>query len=87
MPYINQEARNKLEHLIKTMHLTSIENAGELNYLLTQLVHTYLDQRTNKDYQGFNDVMGALEGCKLEIYRRYISKYEDQKIEQNGDVP
>ena len=30
--------------------------------------------------------MGALEGVKLEMYRRKISAYEDRKIEMNGDV-
>jgi len=33
-----------------------------------------------------NDAIGALEGAKLELYRRVISKYEDKKIMENGDV-
>jgi len=73
------------------------ETAGELNYAITRLVQLYLGATPN--YQRFDivrvylppdanclDVMGALEGCKLELYRRQISKYEDQKIVQNGDV-
>lgn len=32
-------------------------------------------------------VLGAIEGAKLEIYRRLVAKYEDLKIDQNGDLP
>lgn len=31
-------------------------------------------------------MVGALESAKLELYRRKVSPYEDQKIEANGDV-
>jgi hypothetical protein len=31
-------------------------------------------------------VIGALENCKMELYRRKIAPYEDIKIEENGDV-
>jgi hypothetical protein len=34
----------------------------------------------------YNDAIGALEGAKLELYRRYVSAYEDDKIKENGDV-
>jgi hypothetical protein len=86
MPYIDSESRDRLENLVKTMCLTKIETAGELNYLLTRLVHVFLDQG-GYSYRGFNDVMGALEGCKLELYRRHIGEYENLKANQNGDVP
>lgn len=38
------------------------------------------------NYQAINDVIGALEGCKLEFYRRLVSEYEDGKAATNGDV-
>lgn len=59
-------------------------NAGELNYLLTKLCRVFLGPAPN--YARFNDVLGALEGCKLELYRRLVATYEDAKREQNGDV-
>jgi len=37
-------------------------------------------------YQTFNDIIGALEGCKQEFYRRMVAPYEEQKIQANGDV-
>jgi hypothetical protein len=78
MPYITNNQRKRLHEG------GVIETAGELNYALTRLVQTYLGDHPT--YQLFNDALGALEGCKLELYRRQISKYEDEKIKINGDV-
>ena len=86
MPYIKIQDRNKFESLVKSMHFVEIKTAGELNYLITQLVHSFLSQGP-ESYQNYNNAMGALEGAKLELYRRSISEYEDEKIEENGDVP
>lgn len=58
---------------------------GELNFLFTSLAWQYF-QLNGKDYQSVNDVLGALEGAKLEFYRRVAAPYEDKKIEENGDV-
>jgi hypothetical protein len=60
-------------------------SAGELNYALTRLIINYLTDK-GKSYQTINDCIGALEGCKLEFYRRVVVPYEDKKIEENGDV-
>lgn len=86
MPYIKQSDRNYLEHLVKTMHLVEIRSPGDLNYLITRLVHVFLAQKP-ESYQGYNDAIGALEGAKLELYRQHVSSYEDSKIQLNGDVP
>jgi len=61
------------------------ETAGELNYALTVICHQYWRQN-GENYQAFNDIIGALEGCKMELYRRRVAPYEDKKIEENGDV-
>lgn len=61
------------------------ENAGELNYCFTVIAQNYLLKKGLK-YQNINDIIGALEGCKLELYRRIAGPYEDEKIEENGDV-
>lgn len=58
--------------------------AGELNYLLTLILHQYYKDGGN--YQAINDILGALEGAKLEFYRRIAAPYEDQKCFDNGDV-
>jgi hypothetical protein len=77
MPYIKQEER--------VGRVTYAETAGQLNYVFTQVITEYLDNN-GKSYQTINDIVGALECCKLELYRRIVAPYEDTKIKENGDV-
>lgn len=79
MPYITMQRRQELTDPEKWP-----QNAGELNYLFTLLCKGYFIRKG--DYQAINDVLGALEACKLEFYRRVVVPYEDQKIKENGDV-
>ena len=79
MPYISETRRIKIDNL------DAPENAGELNYLITTIILHYIHEKGNK-YQTINDVVGALEGAKLEFYRRLAAPYEDRKIIENGDV-
>lgn len=85
MPYIKQEDRSRLDPLVKAMEDAEIRTPGELNYLLTMLTHRFLNQKP-ESYQGYNDCIGALEGAKLELYRRHVASYENEKIQENGDV-
>lgn len=80
MPYIDPKDRDALEPYAEREAMTP----GELNYQLTCLCDGYLAH--NLDYQAINDVIGALEGAKLEAYRRLAVPYEDRKIDINGDV-
>jgi hypothetical protein len=53
--------------------------------MVTRLINDYmLSQPFN--YQVINDIIGALEGAKMEFYRRVVIPYEDRKIIENGDV-
>lgn len=79
MPYILPSRRTEIDQNAPP------ETAGELNYLFTKLALQYVETK-GTSYQTFNDIIGALEGCKLELYRRAIGKYEDQKIRENGDI-
>ena len=83
MPYIKQEDRPKFETALSLV--PKIKTAGELNYLLTRMVHKYITDN-GFSYATVNDVVGVLECAKLELYRRRISPYEDKKIIENGDV-
>jgi hypothetical protein len=58
---------------------------GELNFLITSLCVEYIEQH-GLSYQTVNDIVGALEGAKLEFYARVARPYEDRKIKENGDV-
>lgn len=81
MPYIKPGVRG----FLNAKDFVSPDSAGELNYVFTTLSHDYLE-RCGRNYQAFNDIIGALEGCKLELYRRKVAPYEDTKIKENGDV-
>jgi len=59
--------------------------AGELNYLFTYWIGQYILDK-GESYQIYNDILGALEGAKQELYRRKILPYENIKMSQNGDV-
>ena len=83
MPYIHQQDRSKFADMF--VLIPDIKTAGELNYTLTMICKDYL-KVNGKCYQTYNDIIGALEGCKLEFYRRQIGPYEDVKIVENGDV-
>jgi len=79
MPYIKEEDRERLASGLPMLQ------PGELNYAITMLVDEYIKTH-GESYRIFNDVIGALECSKLEVYRRLIAPYENGKIEENGDV-
>lgn len=79
MPYVDRIVRDELDRG------RSPATPGELNYAITMVIKRYL-QVKGKTYTTINDIVGALEGAKLEFYRRVVEDYEDGKIEANGDV-
>lgn len=79
MPYIKLYNRELLRQG------QSPRNAGELNYIFTLIIKEYLEVQ-GESYQAYNDIIGALEGAKLELYRRRIAPYENAKRDINGDV-
>jgi len=81
MPYIKAAKR---AHIDRVVDLLSgwIDNEGELNYAITKL----LLARKPENYAAFNNLIGVLECCKLEFYRRAVAEYEDKKAAINGDV-
>lgn len=78
MPYIKQDDKPRVRQ-------TGAINAGELNFILTELIQDYFVSNGGR-YQQINDIVGALEGAKLEFTRRVTNPYEDTKINENGDV-
>lgn len=83
MPYIKKERREELNCL--TTDVWNMEGAGELNYVITELICSYV-RKHGLSYATLNNIIGALECAKLELYRRVAAPYEDEKIRQNGDV-
>lgn len=78
MPYITEERRDEINGGRRPF------TPGELNYCVTKMLLSYWS--IEPSYQNINDILGALEGAKLEFYRRVVVPYEDKKIEENGDV-
>ncbi len=85
MPYIESDARIRLNEIVEEVELADIATPGELNYLFTQLALRYIDIHGMR-YAVANDIIGALEGCKLEFYRRLVANYETGAKNRNGDV-
>jgi len=89
MPYILKEKRAVLNPAIRELAdvFTSMKDdinfAGNLNYTITKLLFTLYPV---PNYQRFNDMIGALECCKLELYRKKVSPYEDLKEQENGPL-
>lgn len=79
MPYIQKARREELDWWLR-----SPENPGELNFLYYSIAKRYFEKHPN--YQGINDIIGALEGAKLEFARRFVSDFEDAAIQRNGDI-
>ena len=59
--------------------------AGNFNYAITKIIDTIIKQN-GLNYSHINEIIGALECIKLELYRRVVAPYECQKIKENGDV-
>jgi len=83
VPYIVKEDRAWVDPLLKPI----LENSGKytpgiLNYIITKIL---LNQHS-ASYSDLNQLIGVLECCKLEFYRRMLAPYEEKKIAQNGDV-
>lgn len=90
MPYIEQSRREEIESFVPQRDIyncliTMDAVAGDLNYLITSMVDSYI-LANGLSYRTINDIVGALECAKMELYRRVASGYEDSKIKQNGEV-
>lgn len=83
MPYITDAERSWLEKHWKEI---PIKSPGQLNYVLTKIIHEYIEKNGTLNYTVINEVMGVLESVKLEFYRTIAAPYEDIKREQNGKV-
>jgi len=85
MPYIAQARREDFQDFLDKTRGLRIDNVGELNYLVTMLGQTYLATH-GFHYRTFNEIVGAIECAKIELYRRQIANLEDEKKRENGDT-
>jgi len=93
MPYIKQTDRENYDgHIQELVYLVNEYQeqeaqspSGQLNYIISSLLMgVYKD--TLPSYSEFNEIVGILECAKMEIYRRVVAPYENQKMKENGDI-
>ena len=86
MPYVYQHERERVDKVLAELHFV---HPGGLNYAITKLCLDYMEGNRKYDklsYADYNTIIGVLESAKLEFYRRAVTPYEDDKIQENGDV-
>lgn len=84
MPYIDPSKRAKFDTILNDIDsMIDNTNPGELNYIVTKIIDNYVNE---ENYEKYNEILGTLEAVKQEFYRRQIAKYEDTKIDDNGDI-
>lgn len=92
MPYIKEDYRKELRPLIdalgnkiKEIHDKNPEQTrdGLMNFSLSELIALVYN---NARYTDMNEVVGMLECCKLEFYRKTAAPYEDKKELENGAI-
>lgn len=97
MPYIDEEERAELDNCIINMvncikdsqvcffDPTNFANyLGRINYCFSRVIAILIKDIS---YKKIAMATGVLENIKQELYRRLASRYEDQKILANGDIP
>lgn len=87
MPYIKPAARvpydPHIEELIRLLQASQVP-AGDVNYIVSRIAKRLFE--ANPSYAEANKLIGVLECVKQELYRRAIARYEDRKIQENGDI-
>lgn len=82
MPYVTQDKRPALDRIVSEMWVADVKADGDLNYIL----FAYCKRCIKPSYNNYKNYLGELNECAEEIRRRFLAKYEDKKIEENGDV-
>ncbi len=88
MPYIKQENRNRIDPAIDALLKVIPERPNLLDIAgnFTYAVYRLLKGLFCESYWSRALGIGCLVCAILEIYRKEHSRYEDRKIQENGDV-
>lgn len=88
MPYVKQENRDRIDWIVDNLasELGVYGVTGNLNYFLYKLFKKLKSLGYLDSYQTFSRFLAELDMCKMELYRRELAPYEDEKIKENGDV-
>lgn len=84
MPYITPDRREVFDKNLNEL-ARDVQNEGELNYCIYKLSRLIID-RIGQSYSNLSMCSSAMEHAKLEWYRKILAPYEDEKIQENGDI-
>lgn len=78
----NRIKRNKedLDAVVQAMADAGVKANGDLNYLLSTFFKRYIPKTDTKNY------LATLSKTIMEIRQKILGPYEDEKIQENGDV-
>ena len=82
MPYIKKNRRKELGKVLDELSQAKVKADGDLNFIL----YKYCKYHIKPSYNNIKNFCGELRQCATEIERRLLGPYEDEKIEENGDV-
>jgi hypothetical protein len=92
MPYLTEFEKREFNYDNRINDLTDYLNnkpiqelTGHINYLNFIIAKRWI-KKNGKKYFVFATIIGTLVCCILEIYRRLVAPYEEEKIKINGDV-
>jgi len=88
MPYIKPEQRKRFHNWVKKVPEFNRDERGkgELEYVVTVLMHTYLKDRGDICYAKLHDAVYAVMHAAEEFRRVNMDPYEDKKREENGNI-
>lgn len=89
MPYIKKYRRfqldNWLNQLIKDLGQQDEEVlSGEMNYCFSKIAWELFEKK--RKYARINTINGVFISAQQEFSRRKVGPYEDEKIQENGDL-
>lgn len=84
MPYLGDpHIRERLDFLVENLHDELVHyRPGRLNYVLFALCRRHVPE----SYTDIRNFLAEIHEAECEIRRRILAPYEDQKIQENGDV-
>ena len=84
-PYIKKEDRPDIEDIVD-VYAYKLKCDGHLNFFICKLFLKLMRINGGMTYNKAKEFIGELEMAKMEIYRRWVSPYENEKRDSNGDV-
>jgi len=84
-PYIKKEDRPDIEDIVD-VYAYHLKCDGHLNFFICKLFLKLMRINGGIRYNKAKEFIGELECAKLEIYRKFISPYEDEKEAENGKL-